>query len=62
MYDATLQYYRVGAWRGAVDSKLAIIRDTYTGLYDEATAARAEYLEIAVVLLIVMEIVLAFFI
>jgi hypothetical protein len=61
VYDAALQYYRVGAWRHAVDAKLTIIRDTYTGLYDEATAARAEYLEIAIVLLIVMEIVMAFF-
>ena len=47
-------------WGVAVDRKLAIIRDTYTALYDEATAARAEYLELAIVLLIVLEIVMAF--
>ena len=43
----------------AVDRKLAIIRDTYAALYDEASSRRAEILEIAIVLLIVVEIVLA---
>ena len=43
-----------------MDRKLSIIRDTYTALYDEATSARAEYLEATIVLLIVLEIVLAF--
>jgi len=60
VYDAALDQYRVRAWGVAVDHKLEIIRDTYTALYDEAATARAEYLEIAIVLLIVLEIVLAF--
>jgi len=60
VYDAALEQYRVRAWGVAVDHKLAIIRDTYTALYDEAATARAEYLEMAIVLLIVLEIVLAF--
>jgi len=42
-----------------VDRKLGIIRDTYTALYDEASSRRTELLEIAIVLLIVIEIVLA---
>lgn len=61
VYAAALEQFRVRAWSAAVDKKLAIIRDTYTALYDEAATARAEYLEIAIVLLIVFEIVLAFF-
>ena len=60
VYEAALEHFRVRDWSAAVDRKLAIIRDTYTALYDEATSARAEYLEIAIVLLIVLEIVLAF--
>jgi uncharacterized Rmd1/YagE family protein len=42
-----------------VDRKLAIIRDTYTALYDEASSRRSELLEVLIVLLIVAEIVLA---
>lgn len=60
VYEAALEQYRVRAWSSAVDRKLAIIRDSYTALYDEATSARAEYLEATIVLLIVLEIVLAF--
>lgn len=60
VYEAALEHFRVRAWGAAVDRKLSIIRDTYTALYDEATSARAEYLEMAIVFLIVLEIVLAF--
>jgi hypothetical protein len=60
VYEAALDHFRVRDWEAAVDRKLAIIRDTYTALYDEATSARAEYLEMAIVFLIVLEIVLAF--
>jgi len=62
VYAAALDQYRVRDWGAAVDRKLAIIRDAYTGLYDEATSARAEYLEITIVLLIALEIVLALFV
>lgn len=61
VYGVALDQYGVRASSAAVDRKLAIIRDTYTALYDEATSARAEYLEIAIVLLIALEIFLAFF-
>ncbi len=46
-------------WSAAVDRKLAIVRDTYATLYDEAATARAELLEFTIVLLIVLEILLA---
>lgn len=59
VYRAALDQYRVRDWRTAVDRKLAIIRDTYTALYDETTASRAEWLEITIVLLIAFEIVWA---
>ncbi|HEX6940756.1 MAG TPA: hypothetical protein VF158_15175 [Longimicrobiales bacterium] len=60
IYGAALELFRVRSWTGAVDRKLAIIRDTYQTLYDEAATGRAELLEAAIVLLIVLEIILAF--
>ncbi len=59
IYGAALELFRVPTWGAAVQRKLAIIRDTYTALYDEAATARAEILEIAIVLLIVIELVVA---
>ena len=40
---------------------LSIIRDTYTALYDEATASRTEIMEIAIVALIILEVIIALF-
>ena len=59
VYGTALELFRVRTWGAAVDRKLSIVRDTYTALYDEAATARAELLEIAIVLLIVFEILLA---
>lgn len=59
VYGAALELFRVPRLSDAVDRKLAIIRDTYSALYDEASSRRAELLEFAIVLLIVFEIVLA---
>ena len=59
VYSAALETLRVRNVAAAVDRKLAIIRDTYSALYDEATGSRADLLEIAIVLLIVLEILLA---
>ena len=59
IYGAALELFRVPRLSAAVDRKLAIIRDTYIALYDEASSRRAELLELAIVLLIVFEIVLA---
>lgn len=59
VYSAALDLFRVSTVSGAVDRKLAIIRDTYSALYDEASSRRAELLEVLIVLLIVVEIALA---
>jgi len=59
IYSAALDQFRVQAVAAAVDRKLAIIRDTYTALYEEASGARGALMEAAIVLLIVFEIVLA---
>ena len=59
VYGAALELFRGRAWRAGIDRKLGIIRDTYGMLNDEAQAARSEALELAIVLLIVLEIVLA---
>jgi hypothetical protein len=60
LYGAALELFRVRFWTDAIDRKLSLIRDTYTALYDEAVATRAEWLEVAILLLIVLETVLAF--
>jgi hypothetical protein len=59
IYTAALDLFRVPKLSAAVDRKLAIVRDTYAALYEEASSSRAEALEIAIVLLIALEIVLA---
>jgi hypothetical protein len=59
IYTAAHELFRVGAVNAAVDRKLAIIRDTYTALYDEASAARSALMEAAIIVLIVIEVVLA---
>ena len=59
-YGAALELFRVRTWANGVERKLELMRDTYRALYDEAATARAEILEAAIVLLIVLEIVLAF--
>lgn len=59
VYGAALDVFRVPKLSAAVDRKLAIIRDTYGTLYAEASSRRAELLELAIVILIVIEILLA---
>jgi len=59
VYAAALELFREQAWRRGVERKLAILRETYVMLNSEAQAARAELLEIAIVVLIVAELVLA---
>ena len=60
IYAAALELFREDAWRRGIDRKLAIMRETYAMLNDESQAARAEILELAIVLLIVFEIVWGF--
>ncbi len=59
IYAAALDLFRVRTVSAAVDRKLAIIRDTYAALYDEASSARSELMEVAILLLILVEVVLA---
>jgi hypothetical protein len=59
VYAAAMDLFRVGSVSAAVDRKLAIIRDTYTALHGEAAGARAELLEVAILVLIAVEIVLS---
>ena len=60
IYAAALESFRVAAVSASVERKLAMIRDTYTALYEEASAGRAALMEAAIVALIVVEIVLVF--
>jgi hypothetical protein len=59
IYAEALDLYRVPTVSAAVDRKLAIIRDTYTALYDEASSSRAGLMELLVIFLILVEILLA---
>jgi hypothetical protein len=59
VYAAALELFRVPAFGAAVDRKLAIVRETYTALYQEASAARAALMEGIIVALIAIEIIVA---
>ncbi len=59
IYAAALEQFRVPKICAAVDRKLAIMRDTYTALYDEAAGRRGELMELAIIVLIALEVVLA---
>jgi len=59
IYLASLKIFRVPAISAAVDRKLSIVKDTYAALYAEASGSRGELLEIAIVILIVIEIGIA---
>ena len=59
VYAAAMELFRVSSVSAAVDRKLAIIRETYTALHSEAAGARAELLEIGIVVLIMLEIVIS---
>ncbi len=58
-YLAALSLFRVPAVSASVQRKLSIIRDTYAALFEEASSARGELLEFAIILLIVIEIGIA---
>jgi hypothetical protein len=59
IYAAALELFRVPAVNAAVERKLAIIRDTYSALYDESSASRTELMEFLILVLIMAEIVIA---
>jgi len=59
VYAAAMALFRVPVVSAAVDRKLATVRETYQALYEEASSSRAELLEIAILLLIALEIILS---
>lgn len=59
IYLAALEIFRGRVWRAGIDRKLSLVRETYEMLNAESQAARSEALEMAIVVLIVLEIVLA---
>ena len=59
IYAAALELFRVPAVNAAVERKLAIIRDTYSALYDESSASRTELMEFLIIVLILAEIIIA---
>jgi len=60
IYAAALEIFRERAWRAGIDRKVRILRDAYEMLNAESQARRTEILEIVVIILIALEIVLAF--
>ena len=59
IYAAALDVFRGRVWRSGVDRKLGILRDTYGMLNALAQASRTELLEVAIVVLIAIDIVVA---
>jgi hypothetical protein len=59
LYSSMLNVLRVNVWRGGVEHKLALLRETYSMLHEEADAERGTALEWTIILLIVFEIVMA---
>jgi hypothetical protein len=52
IYTSALELFRARSWRLGIDRKLQIFRETYAMLDAEARAARGEFMEIVVILLI----------
>jgi uncharacterized Rmd1/YagE family protein len=59
LYSAALAVLRVDVWRAGVEHKLGLLRQTYDVLRAEADAARGMILELAIILLILLEVILA---
>ncbi len=59
LYSAMLGVLRVQTWRDGVDHKLALLRETYGMLHDQADAERANALEWVIVILILVELIVA---
>ena len=60
IYAAALDIFRGPTWRRGIDRKVAIIRDAYAMLNAESQARRTEVLELTIIVLILVEIILAF--
>lgn len=61
IYEAALRVFRSGPWRAAIERKLTIVRETYAMLDSEAQSARAELLEVAIVVIILAEFIRSLF-
>lgn len=59
VYASYLKLLRVSDWRESIDKKIETIQHGYNQLNDEVVTSRAELLEIAIVLLIVLEVILS---
>ncbi len=59
VYTDAMRLFRADVWRADLGRKLDTLRATYTMLHDETQTTRAHLLEIAIILLFVVDIVLA---
>jgi len=59
VYTAALAVLRVEVWRAGIAETLSVLRETASLLHDEEQAARANLLEILVIVLIAVELVVA---
>ena len=60
VYEAALEQLRVDAWKASVQRKQQTLGDVYQWLKGEVDTARSLTLELMIVVLIVVEVVLAF--
>ncbi|MBF7082443.1 hypothetical protein IT084_05545 [Desulfallas sp. Bu1-1] len=58
IYSAALTLFRTRAWMDSIQRKIAVIQQNYAMLSDEIVTARSTWLEVAIVLLIMLEIIL----
>ena len=61
VYDGAVRRFRIGGWRASIDGKQALIAQAYGLIRAEIDARRSTVLELVVIILILTEIVLAFF-
>lgn len=59
VYTDAMRLFRADVWRADIARKLETLRATYTMLHNETQTTRAHLLEIAIVLLFVLDIALA---
>lgn len=58
IYSAALSLFRTKAWMDSIERKIAVIQRNYAMLSDEIVTARSTWLEVAIVLLFMLEIIL----
>ncbi|MFZ5646354.1 MAG: hypothetical protein ACOY30_01910 [Bacillota bacterium] len=59
VYGSALNIFRTKAWAESIERKITIIQQNYTLLSNEITTQQSTLLEVAIVLLIMLEVVLA---